>query len=71
MNDYPRNITCALIAVARNEDDFLNEWFNHNLNLGFDHIYLADNNDKSQALNIVDPKITVIPKSQLPLTHKG
>lgn len=56
------NITCALIAVARDEDYFLEEWIKHNLSLGFNHIYIADNNDFDKKLKIVNPSVTIIPK---------
>ena len=39
MNDY------IIITTARNEEQFLNEWVDYHLSLGFDHIYICDNND--------------------------
>jgi hypothetical protein len=36
--------TC-ICAILRNENVYLQEWVDHHLNLGFDHIYLYDNND--------------------------
>lgn len=38
-------IKSAICAIARNERDYLLEWINYHLNLGFDHIFLYDNND--------------------------
>ena len=35
----------AIRAIARNEEDYLLEWINYHLNLGFDHIFLCDNNN--------------------------
>jgi glycosyltransferase involved in cell wall biosynthesis len=35
----------AICAIARNEEDYLLEWITYHLNLGFDHIFLCDNND--------------------------
>ena len=36
----------AVVAIAKNENDYINEWCHHYINLGFTHIYLYDNNDK-------------------------
>lgn len=38
-------IKSAICAIARNEEDYLQEWITYHLNLGFDHIFLYDNND--------------------------
>ena len=35
----------AVCAVARNENSYLLEWIDYHLNLGFDKIFLYDNND--------------------------
>lgn len=35
----------AICAIARNEEDYLLEWITYHLNLGFNHIFLYDNND--------------------------
>ena len=35
--------TC-IVAIGRYEGEYIEEWVNYHLNLGFDHIYLADNN---------------------------
>ena len=35
----------ALCCIAKCENLYLSEWVNHHLNLGFDHIYIYDNND--------------------------
>lgn len=39
-----RTVICA---IAKNENDYINEWVDYHLSLGFDHIYLYDNNDSS------------------------
>ena len=36
------NVICA---IAKNENPYINDWVNWHLNLGFDKIYLYDNND--------------------------
>ena len=36
----------SICAVAKNENSYINEWVSYHLNLGFDSIYLYDNNDK-------------------------
>lgn len=50
--------TC-LIAVARNEERFIDEWINYHLNLGFNHIYICDNNDIDNPLVINNPNVTI------------
>lgn len=35
----------AVCVIARNENDYLLEWIDYHLNLGFDKIFLYDNND--------------------------
>ena len=37
----------VLCAIARNENLYINEWVKHHLNIGFSHIYLYDNNRKT------------------------
>lgn len=39
-----------VFACAKNEDDYINEWVEHYLNLGFDKIIIADNNDSPEPL---------------------
>ena len=36
------NVICA---IAKNENLYINDWVNWHLDLGFDKIYLYDNND--------------------------
>lgn len=35
----------AICTIARNEENYLIEWITYHLDLGFDHIYLYDNNN--------------------------
>lgn len=64
---------CAICAIAKNENDYINEWCKYHLNLGFDEIYIFDNNDKTAEYignridkNIKD-KVFIIPANTL--TH--
>jgi hypothetical protein len=34
----------ALVAIAKNEDEYINEWINYNLKIGFDNIIIFQNN---------------------------
>ena len=45
-----------ICAIAKNENDYINEWVNHYVKLGFDHIYLFDNNeiDTERVENFID-----------------
>lgn len=35
----------GVVAIGKNEEDYLEEWINHYLSIGFDKIYFYDNND--------------------------
>ena len=35
----------ALIGICRYSNEYVEEWINHYLSIGIDHIYLCDNND--------------------------
>ena len=37
----------SICAIAKNEESYLIEWLDHHLNLGFNHVYIIDNNDQS------------------------
>jgi hypothetical protein len=55
----------ACTAIAKNEEQFIDEWAAYHLLIGFDHIYIYDNNDDSLQLDSADfiwqcPNITVI-----------
>lgn len=43
----------SLCAIARDEDAFLVEWADYHLRLGFEHIYLFDNNSRTPAREIL------------------
>ena len=36
-----------IVAIAKKENDYVNEWVKHHIDMGFDFIYLFDNNDSS------------------------
>ena len=36
---------CCIIAIAKKENKYIQEWVNYHLNLGFDNIIICDNND--------------------------
>lgn len=45
--------TC-IVAIGRYEGDYVEEWVNYHLNIGFDHIYLGDNNyDNPERMEII------------------
>ena len=53
----------ALCAIAKCENLYINEWAEYHLNLGFDHIYVYDNNeiDGEKISDVLsDDRITVI-----------
>ena len=52
--------TCIL-AIQRYENikDII-EWIDYHINLGFSHIFLLDNNDEDNLLNIKHDNLTVL-----------
>lgn len=52
----------AIVAIAKNENLYVNEWINWHLNLGFDKIIICDNNDEdSERLSqVIDNKNVII-----------
>ena len=42
----------ALIAIGRRENQYAREWVEHHLTLGFDHIYIYDNNHDGEEMFI-------------------
>lgn len=39
------NKPCCICTIAKNEEEYLEEWIEHHLKIGFDVIYFYDNND--------------------------
>ena len=39
------NKPICICAICKNEEDYLQEWIEHHLKIGFDKIYIYDNND--------------------------
>ena len=52
-------MTCVLLALARDEGRFMDEWINYHLSIGFDHIHICDNNDKNNSIKINNSRVTV------------
>ena len=44
--DFNDRNKCVVCTCAKNENDYIIEWVNHYLNLGFDKIFICDNNEK-------------------------
>lgn len=42
-----------MFSCAKNEDPYIREWVTHNINIGFDKIIIADNNDDSTRLPVI------------------
>lgn len=50
----------VICAIAKNEHRYLNDWCKHHLSIGFDHIFVFDNDDldvKESAASTIDPSI--------------
>lgn len=46
LNSFPFNIKVAICAVAKCENDYINDWVKWHIDRGVDDIYLWDNNDR-------------------------
>ena len=54
--------TCILAIQRYEYENDIKEWINHHISLRFNHIFLLDNNDESEYLNIDNNEyITIIP----------
>lgn len=57
-------MTNVICAIAKCEEDYIKDWVEWHLNLGFDHIYVYDNSDtEEKALKnyYINEKLTYIP----------
>jgi hypothetical protein len=55
-------IKIAIIAIARLENDYLKEWIEYHLDLGFSHIYIYDNSfGDEEKINYEHDCVTIIP----------
>lgn len=50
----------AIIAIAKNENQYINEWVNYHLNIGFDNIVVCDNDDTLILKDIIDDPRVII-----------
>ena len=59
----------ALCAIGKFEEDYLQEWIEHHLKIGFDKIYFYDNNPKNNDLqkNICDKYLNDDKLSNIPI----
>jgi hypothetical protein len=48
----------ALVCIAKNEDPYIEEWVSYHLKLGFDHVFIYENNWRC---SFSHPKLTKIP----------
>ena len=54
----------VICAIAKNENKYMNDWLDYHFNLGFDHIYIFDNNNSS-APKLID---AISPENQAKIT---
>jgi len=67
ISEWPSSLyapdTAVICAIALNEEPYVHEWIQYHLKLGFDHIYIYDNDDKNplkRLANKYQGKVTVI-----------
>lgn len=59
------NFKTCVLSLFRNEEKYLDEWVNHNLNLGFDKIFIIDNNDSNNKLIYNNDKVVILPYNDI------
>lgn len=64
----------VICVIAKNENRYIKDFCDYHLSLGFDHIYIFDNNDVPEIHNVIQntDKITVQPfktKNNFPQAH--
>lgn len=62
-NFINKKYNTVICAIAKNENKYINDWVNYHLSIGFEHIYLFDNNSNKdtwvgKVLNQLD-KVTI------------
>jgi len=66
------NYLSAITAIAKNENEYLDEWINHHLNIGIEHIFIYDNNsDIPITSSLKEVTVTSFPGEvkQIPAYH--
>jgi hypothetical protein len=55
-------MSVALVAIAKMEHNYIEEWVNYYLHIGFDSIYIYENDDEPKYAEILNkyPQVTVI-----------
>lgn len=48
-----KNQVC-IVACCKREERYIIEWIEHNIKIGVDHFYIADNNDKGFIIDLAD-----------------
>lgn len=61
----------AICAIAKWEDEYLEEWIDYHLMIGFQHIFLVDNNESNSVEKLLDRyvvegSLTIIPFRGIP-----
>lgn len=59
-------MTVALVAIAKNEGRFLTEWLAYHLRLGFDRIFVYDNESNDDSARILDSLAEEYPVKRIP-----
>lgn len=50
----------ALVCIAKDEDDYLKEWVDYHLRIGFDEIFVYQNNWRYPKGDITDPRVHLL-----------
>lgn len=59
--DFINNIKVCIITVAKNENEWIEEWIKYHFNLGFDRIIIIDNNSEENKTIYNDDRVEIIP----------
>lgn len=61
-------LTSCILCIAKYEERYINEWITYHLSIGFDHIFLLDNNPFGKELSLKYDNVTVIPYNGVEFT---
>lgn len=61
-------LTSCVLCIAKYEERYINEWITYHLSIGFDHIFVLDNNPFGKELSLKYDNVTVIPYNGVEFT---
>lgn len=70
MDEIKNDIRVCILSLFRYEEKYLDEWVDYHLNLGFDRIFILDNNDYRNRLTYNNDKVVIIPFNDIDFSEQ-